>query len=48
MPRIAVKPLLLAIAAACGASASVHAADDAGTRVKALNALLESRIALDG
>ena len=40
MSRIALKPLLLAVAVACGASASVHAADDAATRVKALNALL--------
>jgi len=40
MSRIALKPLLLAVAVACGASPSVHAADDAATRVKALNALL--------
>jgi uncharacterized protein (DUF885 family) len=40
MPRIAVKPLLLAVAVALGTHVSAHAADDAATRVKALNALL--------
>ncbi len=40
MSRIAVKPLLLAVAVAFAAQAPAHAADDAATRVKALNALL--------
>lgn len=40
MPRIAVKPLLLAVAVALGAQSPVFAADDAGARLKALNALL--------
>jgi len=40
MPRIAVKPLLLAVAIAFAAQVPAHAADDAATRVKALNALL--------
>ncbi|MFT3789913.1 MAG: DUF885 family protein [Rudaea sp.] len=40
MPRIAFKPLFLAVAVACGASSAAHAADDVAARVKALNALL--------
>jgi uncharacterized protein (DUF885 family) len=40
MSRIAVKPLLLAVAVAIGAHTPAFAADDAATRVKALNALL--------
>src|SRR5579883_3149888 len=43
MPRIAVTPLLFAVAAALGAHSSAFAADDAATRVKALNALLAER-----
>ncbi len=43
MPRIAVKPLLLSVAVALGAHTSAFAADDVGTRVKALNALLAER-----
>ena len=30
MPRIALKPLFLAVAVACGASSAAHAADDVG------------------
>ena len=40
MSRIAIKPLLLAVVLGLGAHASANAADDAATRVKALNALL--------
>lgn len=43
MPRITVKPLLLAVAVALGTHVSAFAADDAATRVKALNALLAER-----